>query len=440
LDNLKKQPKTLTIYEVGMISLGGNFPACVHLYDTPGYGDDINNQDSFDRIRNNLLERHERFVAMQAEAIYLTEEERKSRDDRIHCCLYFFAPHRVKKIDENFILSLADLTVIVPIVAKADTMTMEERAACLDDVVARLERINGKVAKQFGLRSTFNFDQKGSAGFFKSKQAALDAIANKKPEDEVPEKNTVTMPARKIFKHNDDSEEEGEEEPEPIIDIDSSSDAGEPVYAGLGDVSPAIVNSGCVQKMAVAVAVCTADDNYANNPAAEYTIVDDSHRTTPTGDASIARFKNIFSIVADPHMCRVYPWGTCKVMDVQHSDFPLLQEKLFHYTTMKSMLEATRERTGKLMQRKTAEAKAKTAEEEAQRAEEETQKTKAKVQRVEEEASRLGEEAQRAVEEAKKAALPVAFSPRNRVIWEIVLAMAILFLFIAVIKGAGDAK
>ena len=57
----------------------------------------------------------------------VTEAEKKENDTRIHCCLYFIAPHRMKRIDVEFITTLSEYVVVVPVIAKADTMTQSER-------------------------------------------------------------------------------------------------------------------------------------------------------------------------------------------------------------------------------------------------------------------------------------------------------------------------
>jgi septin 7 len=52
-------------------------------------------------------------------------------DGRVHCCLYFIAPsgHGLKPLDVEFMQRLHDRVNIVPVLAKADTMTPEECVA-----------------------------------------------------------------------------------------------------------------------------------------------------------------------------------------------------------------------------------------------------------------------------------------------------------------------
>lgn len=75
---------------------------------------------------------------------YLTAESRVQRkaitDSRVHCCLYFIAPsgHGLKPLDVEFMQRLCDKVNIIPVIAKADTMTPEEVALFKKQVSAAL--------------------------------------------------------------------------------------------------------------------------------------------------------------------------------------------------------------------------------------------------------------------------------------------------------------
>eukprot|EP00800_Vazella_pourtalesii_P019847 TRINITY_DN68_c2_g1_i1.p1 TRINITY_DN68_c2_g1~~TRINITY_DN68_c2_g1_i1.p1 ORF type:complete len:402 (-),score=106.19 TRINITY_DN68_c2_g1_i1:368-1573(-) len=95
--------------------------------DTPGFGDQINNLKSWEPI----LE----YVNKQFE-IYLNEEVSINRkkyipDTRIHCCMYFIPPtgHCLRPLDIEFMKKLDKHVNIVPVIAKSDTLTIEERQA-----------------------------------------------------------------------------------------------------------------------------------------------------------------------------------------------------------------------------------------------------------------------------------------------------------------------
>uniref|UniRef100_A0A3B4YYV8 Septin 12 n=1 Tax=Seriola lalandi dorsalis TaxID=1841481 RepID=A0A3B4YYV8_SERLL len=65
---------------------------------------------------------------------YLREElhvnrKRRIPDSRVHCCIYFLPAtgHRLRPIDVEFMKRLGKIVSIVPVIAKADTLTIEER-------------------------------------------------------------------------------------------------------------------------------------------------------------------------------------------------------------------------------------------------------------------------------------------------------------------------
>lgn len=63
---------------------------------------------------------------------YLNAESRVQRqpmrDHRVHVCLYFIQPsgHGLKPLDIEFMKRLHDKVNIIPVLAKADTMTPDE--------------------------------------------------------------------------------------------------------------------------------------------------------------------------------------------------------------------------------------------------------------------------------------------------------------------------
>ncbi|NXF95787.1 SEPT2 protein, partial [Eubucco bourcierii] len=92
--------------------------------DTPGYGDAINSQDCFKTIIQYIDNQFER---------YLHDESGLNRrhiiDNRVHCCFYFISPfgHGLKPLDVEFMKALHGKVNIVPVIAKADTLTLKER-------------------------------------------------------------------------------------------------------------------------------------------------------------------------------------------------------------------------------------------------------------------------------------------------------------------------
>jgi len=73
---------------------------------------------------------------------YLEQENRVNRtkmvDNRIHACLYFIEPtgHSLKPVDVEFMRRLHTKVNLIPVIAKADTMTDEEIAAFKQRILA----------------------------------------------------------------------------------------------------------------------------------------------------------------------------------------------------------------------------------------------------------------------------------------------------------------
>jgi len=65
-------------------------------------------------------------------------------DTRIHCCLYFIAPtgHSLKQIDIVVMKKLSEVVNVVPIIAKADSLTLEERELFKQRIRAELAHHN----------------------------------------------------------------------------------------------------------------------------------------------------------------------------------------------------------------------------------------------------------------------------------------------------------
>ncbi|KAL2265330.1 hypothetical protein VTJ83DRAFT_6430 [Remersonia thermophila] len=99
----------------------------LNIVDTPGYGDLINNDRCWDPIVKYIKDQHSAYLRKELTA----QRERYIPDTRIHCCLFFIQPsgHSLKPIDIVVLKKLSDVVNVVPVIAKADTLTLEERQA-----------------------------------------------------------------------------------------------------------------------------------------------------------------------------------------------------------------------------------------------------------------------------------------------------------------------
>ncbi|KDE08622.1 cell division control protein 3 [Microbotryum lychnidis-dioicae p1A1 Lamole] len=130
-----ERPKTVAIESITADIEENGVRLRLTVVDTPGYGDFINNEDGWKPILDNI---EARFDA------YLEQENRVNRnklvDNRIHACLYFIEStgHSLKGVDVEFMRRLHTKVNLIPIIAKADTMTDDEvmqfKARILSDI------------------------------------------------------------------------------------------------------------------------------------------------------------------------------------------------------------------------------------------------------------------------------------------------------------------
>lgn len=93
--------------------------------DTPGFGDYVNNRDSWMPIIEFLDDQHES---------YMLQEQQPRRNDkidlRVHACLYFIRPtgHTLKPLDIEVMKRLCSRVNLIPVIAKADTLSPADLA------------------------------------------------------------------------------------------------------------------------------------------------------------------------------------------------------------------------------------------------------------------------------------------------------------------------
>jgi len=91
------------------------------IQDTPGYGDSFDIKRRLDDIIAFVTKQQGRYLNL--EKSLATESE---PDPRVDVCLYFIPPHRLKEVDVEFMKQLGAVVPLIPIIAKADSMTTEE--------------------------------------------------------------------------------------------------------------------------------------------------------------------------------------------------------------------------------------------------------------------------------------------------------------------------
>ncbi|NXT18839.1 SEP12 protein, partial [Syrrhaptes paradoxus] len=122
----ERVPKTVQLQSVTHVIEEKGVKMKLTVTDTPGFGDQINNENCWDPIIKYINEQYERYLR---EEILITRK-RKIPDTRVHGCVYFIPPtgHWLRPLDLEFMRRLSKIVNVVPVIAKADTLTLEERA------------------------------------------------------------------------------------------------------------------------------------------------------------------------------------------------------------------------------------------------------------------------------------------------------------------------
>ncbi|KXJ85755.1 Septin-domain-containing protein [Microdochium bolleyi] len=112
---------------------------CVSLtiVDTPGFGDEIDNEESFAKIVGYLEKQHDD---------HLMEESRikrnpRFRDNRVHAMLYFITPtgHGLRELDIELMKRLASRVNVIPVIGRADSLTPSELAQSKELILEDIE-------------------------------------------------------------------------------------------------------------------------------------------------------------------------------------------------------------------------------------------------------------------------------------------------------------
>jgi septin family protein len=101
----------------------------VRIIDTPGFGNRVNHRNSVKPITDYISDcRRKRFRREQSPSSHIHGDEDANNRILVHVCLYFLSPGRFLAIDRHFLKHVQNEVTIVPVIAKADTMTDDEIA------------------------------------------------------------------------------------------------------------------------------------------------------------------------------------------------------------------------------------------------------------------------------------------------------------------------
>jgi len=99
------------------------FKVKLTVIDTPGFGDYVNNRDSWMPIVDFIDDQHETYMCQEQQP-----QRTEKSDLRVHACLYFIRPtgHTLKPLDIEIMKRLGTRVNLIPVVAKADTLTQSD--------------------------------------------------------------------------------------------------------------------------------------------------------------------------------------------------------------------------------------------------------------------------------------------------------------------------
>jgi len=119
--------QTTEIQAVSHVIVENGVRLRLNIVDTPGYGDQVNNENCWDPIVKYIKDQHSAYLRKELTAM----RDRYIQDTRIHCCLYFINPtgHSLRAIDVIVMKKLSEVVNVVPVIAKSDSLTIDEREA-----------------------------------------------------------------------------------------------------------------------------------------------------------------------------------------------------------------------------------------------------------------------------------------------------------------------
>ncbi|KAL7341770.1 Septin-domain-containing protein [Rhodotorula toruloides] len=92
--------------------------------DTPGFGDQIDNEFTFNEIMGYLERQYDDILAEESRI----KRNPRFRDNRVHALLYFITPtgHALRELDIELMRRLAPRVNVIPVIGKADSLTPSE--------------------------------------------------------------------------------------------------------------------------------------------------------------------------------------------------------------------------------------------------------------------------------------------------------------------------
>ncbi|XP_055343311.1 septin-7-like isoform X2 [Paramacrobiotus metropolitanus] len=96
------------------------------IVDVPGFGHFVDNTNAWDSVVSYIDRRYHEYLEREMSVKRNLDEH---LDDRVHCCLYFIAPngHGMRPLDILAMKALGTKVNVIPVIGRADTLTVDER-------------------------------------------------------------------------------------------------------------------------------------------------------------------------------------------------------------------------------------------------------------------------------------------------------------------------
>ncbi|KAL1740476.1 Septin-domain-containing protein [Schizophyllum fasciatum] len=107
------------------------------IVDTPGFGDNIDNESSFREIAGYLERQYDDILAEESRI----KRNPRFRDNRVHALLYFIPPtgHSLREMDIELMRRLSPRVNVIPVIGKADSLTLSELRAFKKRIMEDIE-------------------------------------------------------------------------------------------------------------------------------------------------------------------------------------------------------------------------------------------------------------------------------------------------------------
>ncbi|KAK7886530.1 hypothetical protein WMY93_026151 [Mugilogobius chulae] len=118
--------KTVQVEQSKVLIKEGGVQLLLTIVDTPGFGDAVDNSNCWQPVIDHIDSKFEDYLNSESRV-----NRRQMPDSRIHCCLYFIAPsgHGLKPLDIEFMKRLHEKVNVIPMIAKADTLTQRSASS-----------------------------------------------------------------------------------------------------------------------------------------------------------------------------------------------------------------------------------------------------------------------------------------------------------------------